>query len=183
MNVETIKLILLDLDGTLAEFKTGNILPNVKETIAALPAGIQLAICSNQGGVGLRHWMLTDGFGWENINNYPTEKEIRAHVDKVQKEIGISVPVYFCFAYQSNKTSKWNPEPDEDETEDMNCWRRDWRKPQPGMLLAAIEAFGVSPEETLMVGDWAEDEMAALAAGCHFQWDYDFFKRPKGERR
>lgn len=171
------KLILFDYDGTLAQFKTGILLPNVKETFAKLPYSTKLAICTNQGGVGLRYWMIVDGFG--SPQNYPSETKIRSQVQKTIVEIDSAIRPYFCFAYQSVKKGTWNPTPDEFETDDLSCWRRDWRKPQPGMLLQAMADFGVSPEETLFVGDWAEDELAASAAGCFFQWDYVFFNREK----
>lgn len=173
----TPKLILMDLDGTISEYKTGKLLPNVKNTIDALPAGTQLGICSNQGGAGLRYWMESEG--WGNWNAYPTEQDVRVLVKKVLEELNIIIPVYFCFAYQSKKSGKWNPEPMEEETQDMNCWRRDWRKPEAGMLLQAMQDAGVSAEETLFVGDWGEDQLAAAKAECSFQWDYEFFKRER----
>lgn len=40
------------------------------------------------------------------------------------------------------------------------------RKPQPGMLLAACEAHGVSPSAAVFVGDSWSDMLAAMAAGC-----------------
>jgi HAD superfamily hydrolase (TIGR01549 family) len=42
------------------------------------------------------------------------------------------------------------------------------RKPNPGMLMELMELYGVSPHETLMVGDRPEDAEAAKAAGCEF---------------
>lgn len=39
------------------------------------------------------------------------------------------------------------------------------RKPQPGMLLAAIRAFGVAPDEAVMIGDAGSDIEAGVAAG------------------
>ena len=40
------------------------------------------------------------------------------------------------------------------------------RKPQPGMLLAAMQELGIPAEETLFVGDSLRDVQAALAAHC-----------------
>ena len=39
------------------------------------------------------------------------------------------------------------------------------RKPQPGMLLAAIERFGIDPARSLLIGDKPGDVEAAQAAG------------------
>ena len=40
------------------------------------------------------------------------------------------------------------------------------KKPAPDPLLAACERLGVGPGETLMIGDSANDALAARAAGC-----------------
>lgn len=40
------------------------------------------------------------------------------------------------------------------------------RKPGPGMLLEALEAYEAKPEETTMIGDMLRDLEAAHAAGC-----------------
>ena len=39
------------------------------------------------------------------------------------------------------------------------------RKPRPGMLLAAIERFGIDPARSLLIGDTPSDVEAAHAAG------------------
>jgi len=41
-----------------------------------------------------------------------------------------------------------------------------WRKPNPGMLLAAAEEFGFDPAGLFLIGDWWKDMSAARAAGC-----------------
>lgn len=168
------KLIIFDVDGTLSEYKTRQILPNVRETLAVLPTGIKFAIASNQGGVGLRYWMETDKFG--NAENYPTEWDVRAQIEKLLKELNLEANTYLSFAYQSKQSGKWNPMPLASET-DLESWRHDWRKPEAGMLLRAMSDFGVSPEETLFIGDWSEDEEASNAAKCAFQHADIFFGR------
>jgi len=40
------------------------------------------------------------------------------------------------------------------------------RKPQPGMLLAAMRELAMSPDDTLFVGDSLSDVQASLAAKC-----------------
>jgi len=49
------------------------------------------------------------------------------------------------------------------------------RKPSPYMLNQVIRACGVSPRETLMVGDMDTDQRAARNAGCDFAWADEFF--------
>lgn len=41
------------------------------------------------------------------------------------------------------------------------------KKPDPLPLLHACEHFGISPEAALLIGDSVNDTMAARAAGCH----------------
>lgn len=41
------------------------------------------------------------------------------------------------------------------------------RKPQPGLILDALRAFGVAPEECVVVGDIGSDIEAAQRAGAH----------------
>ncbi|UYV13720.1 MAG: HAD-IIIA family hydrolase [Phycisphaera sp.] len=45
------------------------------------------------------------------------------------------------------------------------CREHDWRKPQPGMLLAAAELFNLDLAHSWMVGDAQRDIDAGLAAG------------------
>lgn len=40
------------------------------------------------------------------------------------------------------------------------------RKPAPGLVLAALEALGVAPDDVVVVGDIGSDVAAATAAGC-----------------
>lgn len=178
------KLYLFDLDGCLSEFKTGKILENVKETIAQLPSDAKACVVHNAGGVGLGHWMREEGFG--TPQKYPTEKQAREHVAKVLAELGVNWPVYFSFAYQSVSKGNWSPVPPEEDTEDLRCWQKDWRKPNAGMLLQAITDagfdFATEPKESfLMIGDRDEDSLAAAKIDIPFIWDYEFFNRAKAD--
>lgn len=56
------------------------------------------------------------------------------------------------------------------------AWAAQWaglfRKPNPGMIYAALlnHGNGNQPNEYLLVGDRPEDEQAAAAAGVRFMW-------------
>lgn len=177
------QLYLFDLDGTLAKFKTGEILENVKETIAQLSPDAKAAIVTNQGGTGLRYWMEFDGFGGDSYRKYPTESQSREHVKKVMAELGVEWPVYFAFAYQSSSKGNWSPTPDAEDTEDIRCWNHNWRKPDSGMLEQALQDFGIAAADALMCGDWAEDSLAAAKIDVPFIWAHEFFNRPKPEEK
>ena len=49
------------------------------------------------------------------------------------------------------------------------------RKPQPGMLLAIMDHYGVAPDHTLYVGNHPIDAEAAARAGTAFRWSQDLF--------
>ena len=51
-----------------------------------------------------------------------------------------------------------------------------YRKPRPGMLIAAMRHFNCLPEQTIMIGDRDDDMYAAHRAGTGFEWAKDFFK-------
>jgi HAD superfamily hydrolase (TIGR01662 family) len=164
------KLIIFDVDGTLADRETSAVLPGVSQWFKQNPQQI-VALATNQGGVGLRYWMERDGFGEPEA--YPTEEAVTDHLNRVKQALGIDAPTYVCYAYQA-KSGLWAPTPTGMETDPR--WRQDWRKPAPGMLLAAIEAVGCTASEALMVGDSEEDKLAAEAAGCAFEWSHVFFR-------
>ena len=49
------------------------------------------------------------------------------------------------------------------------------RKPAPGMLLAIMRFYGITPADTVFVGNHEVDREAALRAGTGFRWAEDFF--------
>jgi HAD superfamily hydrolase (TIGR01662 family) len=178
-----VELVIFDLDGTLAEVYTLRLLPRVQDFFrlvfqAGCPQPPRVAIATNQGGVGMRYWMEKAGFGKPEA--YPTREEIEERVRRIvsaltgQDPDGISLPVYASYRYQSRQ-GKWAPVPPEEAG--APGWSMEWRKPQPGMLLQAIQDAGAHPERTLFVGDSEEDRRAAQGAGCAFAWAKDFFSR------
>lgn len=179
-------LYIFDLDGTLAQFKTGRILDGVQEWFSnwlSLPEDERpyIALASNQGGVGLRYWMESSGFG--NPENYPTQEDIETHIRDVLTEIGIDeyMSIYVSYRYQSKK-GNWSPIPDyaynDNKTQLINkSWSMDYRKPCPDMLLDAMAMHFVDKSETVMIGDWQEDKDVATNAGIDFIHADEFFQR------
>lgn len=170
-------LIIFDIDGTLADRDTHQLLPGVWEWYFQQSHMEQLAIATNQGGVGLHYWMERDGFG--DLSKYPDETAAREHINKVLSQLDPRIKVYVCFAYQSQKSGKWSPVPEGQE--DNPEWDKGYRKPDAGMLLKAMNDANVAPEDTLFVGDDIEDAMAAKKAKCKFMFAYQFFNRESPE--
>jgi HAD superfamily hydrolase (TIGR01662 family) len=175
-----IRLVIFDVDGTLAEKFTLDLLPGVKQFFDLLfngecPDAPKAAIATNQGGVGMRYWMEKGGFG--EPEKYPTREQVNERSEALMKKLGgdSRLPVYVSFRYMT-KEGEWAPIPPEQEHNPR--WEREWRKPLPGMLLEAMQEAGVEAEQTLFVGDREDDRVAAEAAGCTFRWAKDFFASP-----
>lgn len=168
------KLIIFDMDGTLADRDTGVLLPNVKEKIKSLPDGIALAINTNQGGVGLRYQMEAEK--WGKPEDYPTIAKVEGHIQKVIEQIEEYFAVEKCYRFR-NKKGEWSPTPPQfDSNPDVyHEWAKICRKPYPGILFRTMLFADTTPEETLMVGDSEDDKGTAANAGCDFQWAWEFF--------
>lgn len=170
---ENIKLIIFDLDGTLADRDSGQLLPGVAEWFAANKDSYRFALATNQGAIGLRYWMERDGFG--EPGKYPDETKIMARIEQVIGSVGAPLKVYVCFAYQA-RSGKWSPFPP--GLEDRVEWMAAYRKPAPGMLLQAMRDAGIDdPSQALFVGNGPEDEEAAARAGIGFVQADEFFGR------
>lgn len=196
-------LIILDVDGTLTPDMTGVLFDsNVVEKLMALRGtGVKLALASNQGGVGLRHWIESaGGFGKTAEEKeasllaaakYPTLQESMSRLATVAGNVTaltyLPVKIYASFAYQS-KGGNWGPTPYDltsamaDNEKDPRAiyeippeWSQQWRKPNAGMLLQAMADWNELPENTIMVGNSAEDKGAALAAGIDFIHADEYF--------
>jgi HAD superfamily hydrolase (TIGR01662 family) len=169
----TYRLIVFDVDGTLAETYKNRLLPGVAEWFANRPADVKVAIATNQGGVGLRYWMESERFG--NPKAYPTRDKIIQRMRYLSRRLGVPWKnVYVAYAYR-NKKGEAGPVPAEFALDPY--WRHDWRKPEAGMIRQAMADHGVTPAETLMVGDREDDHGAAGLAGVAFMWADAFFGR------
>lgn len=180
-------LIIFSLDGTLCRYPGTDLMPGRKEFFERLPEGIRVAIATNQGGVGYRRWLETakSDFATEKmIARYPTqagvEKRLLTVVGNIEPLIGRrEVAIYMCFAYQF-KSGAWAPPPSEAYLDGESLldrrWRQNRRKPEPGMLLAAMKFADAIPERMLFVGNDDNDKEAARRAGCAYQDEEEFFR-------
>jgi histidinol-phosphate phosphatase family protein len=131
--------VLLDRDGTLIHDVPYNgdpsrvePLPGAVEALDGLrAAGVQLAVISNQSGVG--RGLIAD-------------RDVAAVNSRVEELLGPLGPWLVC------------PHAPADG---CRC-----RKPLPGLVLAAAERLGVSPESCVVIGDIGADMEAAQAAGA-----------------
>jgi len=155
--MKTYRLIVLDVDGTLVKPKSGATFRKSADDWQWLPGrlercqelhsqGVKLALATNQGGVAFGH-----------LDAFEIEQETRI----IASAIG-AVYAGICFSHPHATIEQYRRETDA-------------RKPGPGMLIAAMAATGIGPQETLMVGDRGEDEQAAINAGIDFMRADSFF--------
>ena len=171
-DLQDVKLAIFDIDGTLTEIKpevlarhpdmvTPNHLgeqqpmPGVVERLAELRhKGVKFALATNRGGVA-----------W----GYSSLEESQGVAQEAAELCGIpDAPIYLCPYHAKAR----GPKAVAEYAVDHEC-----RKPNPGMLFQAMEDAGVSPQETIYVGDMDTDKEAAENAGVMFYWAEDFFKR------
>jgi hypothetical protein len=176
-----VRLHLFDADGTLWERDTGVLLPGVKVMCDYLlgvhnsgPGKMAFAICSNQGGVGLRLDMEHGNWG-DNPQTLPVPGATVQRYEGLARMLFGSTsicPVYLAFRYINSKGRPFYAPP---HPVNPLRWQPEWRKPAPGMLLHAMTQANVDPASTLFIGDSAEDSEAARNAGVAFVHRDTFF--------
>ncbi|MHC4808016.1 MAG: D-glycero-alpha-D-manno-heptose-1,7-bisphosphate 7-phosphatase [Planctomycetota bacterium] len=144
------KAIFLDRDGTLIEDPgyisnpdQVRLLDGVAEALAEFKAlGYKLIVTSNQSGVA--RGIVTEKALEETHNRL---KQLLAekggHLDKI----------YCCPCHPDGVIPKYRKE-------------SDWRKPNPGMLLAAADELDVDLSQSWVIGNEGRDVEAGLRAGC-----------------
>jgi hypothetical protein len=144
------RLYIFDLDDTLVERWTENLLPGVSEWFQAVNwETTACAVATNKGNVGLRYAMEAEG--WGEPGKYLTEEQTIDQLLRVQRKLttdkdgnfpmmGSRLPMLAAFAMQY-KNGRWAPTP-YGEVDGMDLapqeWSSFWRKPNPGMLVYAM---------------------------------------------
>jgi D-glycero-D-manno-heptose 1,7-bisphosphate phosphatase len=146
-------ILLLDRDGVINE-DTGYLcdpaqvafVSGIAQAIAHCNrAGIPVAVVTNQSGISRGF------FGWEAFASVQ-----RAIDERLAKE-GARLDGIFACGYHRAGESPLARE-------------HDWRKPKPGMLLAALRAFNGDPAKSAMIGDKVSDMEAAATAGIEHRF-------------
>jgi len=144
------KAIFLDRDDTLIEDPgyinhpdQVKLLAGVAEALIELKAmGYKLVVVSNQSGVA---------------RGIVTEKvlgEIHDRLRQLLAEKGAYLDqIYYCPYHPDGVIAKYRKE-------------SDWRKPGPGMLLAAAEEMDIDLSQSWVIGNGSRDIEAGLRAGC-----------------
>lgn len=165
------KAIFLEKDGTLIEDIPNNVDPSLikfnpgaKEALALLKRkGFLLIIISNQPGIARGY------FKEEALEN------VKRSIQDMLAPDGISLDgIFFCPHHPEGIVSNYA----------IAC---DCRKPKPGMILCAGDAFQVDLTQSWMIGDMLHDVEAGNRAGCktilidngnETQWIHSDFNKP-----
>ncbi|HYE02029.1 MAG TPA: HAD-IIIA family hydrolase [Phycisphaerales bacterium] len=129
--------------GDLSDPELVRLLPGVPEGLALLGgAGLALVVVSNQGGVSRGACTL----GQVRATNQRLRELVR-------REAGVELDgLYFCPHHPGGSVSPWNTE-------------HPWRKPAPGMILAAATDLELDLTRSWLIGDGERDIAAGVAAG------------------
>lgn len=132
--------LFLDRDGTLMEEEDHCDCPSRVRAINGVKE--MLAVAHQQGWLNI---IITNQSGLGR--GYFTEKQFKA----VQEELFKQLENLIDASYMS---------PDLPNTNSLR------RKPAPGMILEAAEAFGIDLSKSFMIGDRTSDIASGKAAGC-----------------
>lgn len=164
------KLLLVDLDGTIREPISGKKFishPHDQRPVAGAPQalehfanqGYKIAGISNQAGVAAGHKTLADC------------------LQEQERTLILFPPIeriYFCPDFEGQHL--WEVDRFKkvhlSEFPQYSDLKGTFRKPNPGMLFAAMRLY--EPKSTQYIGDRDEDKEAATAAGIEFKWAWDW---------
>lgn len=144
------KAVFLDCDGTLIEDpgyinrpEQVRLLDGVPEALVELKnLGYKLVVVSNQSGVA---------------RGMVTEKALDQIHDRLKQLLGekgaVLDQIYYCPYHPEGIIEKYRKE-------------SDWRKPSPGMLLAAAEQMNIDLNLSWTIGNSRRDIEAGSRAGC-----------------
>lgn len=163
-----------DFDGTLVASWTATPLNGAKERLAALPRGARTFVATNQGGPAFRAVLGNP--------KYPTVADVVTRLRDGFRALGWRPDALLICCAGRDGAAWWRAEAAAVAEFDaqlksalpgvrcqtfVNAY---YRKPQPGMLLAA-RGVGLeySSDAMIYIGDMASDEAAAQAASSAYQ--------------
>ena len=161
--MDKFKALLLDLDGTIRQSTNGKFIKNpndqepIEGSIKAMEIyhqeGWTLIGITNQGGVAAGHKSL--------------ESAIEEQLKTLEIFPRLSC-IYFCPDFKGRECFRVRKHSCVQIDELYPDLIEQFRKPNPGMIFAALRAFAEKPTDILMVGDREEDKLAAKNAGINF---------------
>lgn len=175
-NFNTMKVLFLDLDGTIRETKSGAkfisdpldqkpIGGAVQKVREYFEKGWLIIGITNQMGVlkGYKTLQNMVDEQWETMKTFPEIHKIYACPDEGKTMICVYCDIYYRII------------DNESESVEMIEKTLNFRKPETGMIDYFIETHDPITQ-ALMVGDMESDELCALKADIPFMWASDWLK-------
>lgn len=137
---------LIPNDGDLGDPAEVRLLAGVAVALRRLAdAGFRLVVVSNQGGVARG--------AYDEADVDAVHRRLAGLVDETAGRSDVIARFYYCPFHPEGTVAAYTRE-------------HPWRKPQPGMLLAAEADLGLDLARSWLVGDQPRDVEAGRAAGC-----------------
>jgi len=138
------RLVLLDRDGVINEEKDGYV--RCPEDLVMIPGSAEAIKILNKANL-LSVIVTNQGAVGRGIMDAEVLNKIHDKLNHELEKSSASVDkIIFCLDHPDRPTQ--------------------FRKPGPGMLLQAMDQYGVPPEDTVMIGDSLRDLIAANKARC-----------------
>lgn len=145
------KVAFLDRDGVINEDygyvgtkERFDFIPGSIEAMLDInKAGYEIILITNQAGIAKGHYSIRD---YLSLTEHYTEHLLARGVSILE--------VYFCPHHPAGTLSEYSTE--------CVC-----RKPNPGMILRAVDEFNVDLSESFVIGDKYTDLQSGLRAGLH----------------
>ena len=180
--IENIEYFIFDIDGTIVQPWTTNMLRNRRAQLQRLKSqGKKIYLASNQGGPAYHAWH------YYKKDNRHEEYPPLIKTISMMREITRMAEAERCYI-------ALHPGADEVAQEVLNrittktdqiqywigdtirsSWRPSWRKPAPGMIIAIMEEERGDREKYIYIGDETRDLLTAENAGIRFMDSDEFF--------
>jgi HAD superfamily hydrolase (TIGR01662 family) len=170
-------LFIFDLDGTLVESFGTQPLPGVSAHLERINnSGHNMAVATNQAGLT---WRI-----WTRAPKFPDVQSMVQRLTQITQNLPMLQHVPWFMSLFDDRVSL---SPEQYHHLVLNLETAcptlilqvraipEWRKPLPGMLLAAGQYFNLNLDALVFVGDHQTDAEAAEAAGIQFIWAEKFF--------
>jgi histidinol phosphatase-like enzyme len=180
--IKNIKVIILDVDGTVAEKWSEEILPWRQQKLAQMrEQGKRIFLATNQGGPAYRIV-----YGRENnalATMYPTLIEVLNRLYMVTTATGAEKCMVALHPGKDEIAKKLFANLQMDQVavnvfykgKIETCWRKEWRKPGRGIIWEIMNQTSSRQSETMYVGNEMTDFDAARAAGIIYSDTDEFF--------
>jgi hypothetical protein len=188
------RLHVFAVDGAIAEKNTSALRIKASEYFAWLRV-LQdkgrtvpsIALATNQPSVGWRYWAQEDSFvdGLLDVRYdggaaaLPSQTDVHLRLLNIQAQIPLVTKLYVNYVAKSDN-GRYSPTPL--ECVDQPEWSRSWRKPNPGMVNAAINYFNCYDLSKVLVVGGEDDRLSAKGAGVQFMSPHEFWYRVEKEQ-